>query len=350
MFRWDNASRRLRVTLGTDCSGIDAPRFALAGIGDVDCDYLFASDIDPVIQRVLKTPNPHHATPERVFGDVLQRADGEAPPVAIYVAGFPCQAFSSMGKQRGMEDARGTVFDGIFAYLRSARPATFVLENVQGLLSHDKGATWRHVHGALQSLGEYSVEHKVISPVDIGFPQSRRRVFIVGRSRRLLGEAIADRPFRWPEPREVAANALDGVLQHEEDIGPSHSVRRPLSSSAARTLDAVASHPDVVQAGGAERLHRGIMLQMSRGRERLPSVEGASCCLTLDSSKIYLMHRGRYITSTEALRLQGFPDDAVPGFAAPHKVYRMAGNSMCVPVVESILRELTGALREAAMQ
>ena len=104
---------------------------------------------------------------------------GRMPDFDLLCAGFPCQAFSIAGRREGFADARGTLFFEIARLVGAKRPAYFLLENVPGLLSHDKGRTFHTILCSFHELG-YHVEWKVLNSKDFGVPQSRRRVYIVG--------------------------------------------------------------------------------------------------------------------------------------------------------------------------
>lgn len=104
---------------------------------------------------------------------------GRMPDFDLLCAGFPCQAFSIAGRREGFADARGTLFFEIARLVGAKRPAYFLLENVPGLLSHDKGRTFHTILCSLHELG-YHVEWKVLNSKDFGVPQSRKRVYVVG--------------------------------------------------------------------------------------------------------------------------------------------------------------------------
>ena len=112
------------------------------------------------------------------------------PDFDLLCAGFPCQAFSIAGKRGGFADARGTLFFEIARLVADKRPAYFILENVPGLLSHDKGRTFHTILSTLSELG-YGVEWKVLNSKDFGVPQSRKRVYLVGYlDRRCAGKIL----------------------------------------------------------------------------------------------------------------------------------------------------------------
>ncbi len=111
--------------------------------------------------------------------DARKIETGGMPDFDLLCAGFPCQAFSIAGRREGFADARGTLFFEIARLVEARRPAYFLLENVPGLLSHDKGRTFHTILRTFYELG-YHVEWKVLNSKDFGVPQSRRRVYIIG--------------------------------------------------------------------------------------------------------------------------------------------------------------------------
>ena len=102
--------------------------------------------------------------------------------VDVICGGFPCQAFSIAGHRRGFEDTRGTLFFEICRFASILRPKYLFLENVRGLLNHDRGATFETIIRTLDGLG-YDVEWQVLNSKNFGVPQNRERVFIIGHLR-----------------------------------------------------------------------------------------------------------------------------------------------------------------------
>jgi len=122
--------RKKKITVGTDCSGIEAPIQALMRLG-IPFKHKFSSDID----KYCKIVSDEIYKPEVFYDNLMERDNTKAPPVDLYVAGFPCQSFSIAGKRAGFDDIRGTVFFGCADYIREKQPDVFVLENVKGILS-----------------------------------------------------------------------------------------------------------------------------------------------------------------------------------------------------------------------
>ncbi len=116
------------------------------------------------------------------WGDCTKINPNELPDFDMLCGGFPCQAFSIAGKRRGFEDTRGTLFFEITRIVKAKRPKIVFLENVKGLLNHDKGKTFRTIIQTLSELG-YDVQWMVLNSKFFGVPQNRERVFIIGSLR-----------------------------------------------------------------------------------------------------------------------------------------------------------------------
>lgn len=113
------------------------------------------------------------------MGDITQVDALSIPDFDVLCAGFPCQAFSSAGKRQGFADTRGTLFFEVERILRSKRPKGFILENVEGLVNHDKGRTLEIIISKLLELG-YKVNYRVLNSSNFGVAQDRKRIYIVG--------------------------------------------------------------------------------------------------------------------------------------------------------------------------
>ena len=170
-----------------------------AGIGgirkgfEIACDQkgytsecVFTSEIKPHAVEVLKQNHPH----EKIHGDITGVDAKEIPDFDFLLAGFPCQAFSSAGKRLGFADTRGTLFFDVERILKEKKPYGFVLENVEGLVNHDKanskdkiGRTLDTILKHLKSLG-YKVSWEVLNAKYFGVPQERKRIYIVGTMQR----------------------------------------------------------------------------------------------------------------------------------------------------------------------
>ena len=136
------------------------------------------SEIDKYAISIYKKHFPNHKN----YGDITKIEASSLPDFDLLVGGFPCQAFSIAGKRRGFKDTRGTLFFEIARIIKEKQPRLLLLENVKGLLSHDKGQTFFTIISTLDELG-YDVEWQVLNSKNHGVPQNRERVFIIGHLR-----------------------------------------------------------------------------------------------------------------------------------------------------------------------
>jgi len=136
---------------------------------------VMTSEIKPYALTVLKD----NYEEGNLVGDITQVDNADIPDFDILCAGFPCQAFSSAGKRQGFADTRGTLFFEVERILRAKKPKGFILENVEGLVTHDGGKTLEIIISKLLELG-YKVNYRVLNSSDFGVPQDRKRIYIVG--------------------------------------------------------------------------------------------------------------------------------------------------------------------------
>lgn len=116
---------------------------------------------------------------DKIAGDITKIDAKDIPNFDYVLAGFPCQAFSNAGNRLGFEDTRGTLFFDVARIIKEKRPKGFLLENVEGLVHHDGGKTFKVIYNTLIDLG-YSVSFRVLAGSDFGLAQNRKRIYIVG--------------------------------------------------------------------------------------------------------------------------------------------------------------------------
>jgi DNA (cytosine-5)-methyltransferase 1 len=331
------------VRLGTDCTGIDAAYFALQKClaDEHQIEYKFASEIDPVLRCYLKDTVPV----ETVYEDICLRDNSTAPAVDIYIAGFPCQTFSSLGKRQGMNDPRGLIYKQILKYIRLKQPRIVVLENVKFILHHSKGKLFDAILDDLKaSLPDHEIDYKIVCPSDIGFPQKRKRVFITAVQRDLHSLLQRNNLHKTEEvPLQNILLDLDRAI----DIDP--VTIRPVGANQRKRLeDAIGC-----LATKSNCAYNIVDLGKSAAFSTDPH-SGVCPCLTRNASMFFIPEQKRYLTAVEALRLQGFSDDTVASwlalFTKSHKnkarAFLWAGNSICIPVLCYILRPLVAALTQ----
>lgn len=150
-----------------------------------ETECVMTSEIKPHACRVLKANHPN----EEIRGDITSINADSIPDFDVLLGGFPCQAFSSAGRRLGFQDTRGTLFFEVERILKEKRPFGFVLENVEGLVTHDRddpeqpiGKTLSVILGNLEALG-YQVTWRVLNSKDFGLAQERKRIYIVGTNK-----------------------------------------------------------------------------------------------------------------------------------------------------------------------
>ena len=156
-------------------AGIGGFRSGLERAGGFEC--VGYCEVDKYAKQAYEAL---YDTSKEVYYDDARTIDPETmPDFDLICGGFPCQSFSIAGKRRGFDDTRGTLFFEIARIAAAKRPKYLLLENVPGLLSHDKGRTFAAILGTLDELG-YDVTWQVLNSADFGVAQARKRVFIIG--------------------------------------------------------------------------------------------------------------------------------------------------------------------------
>jgi DNA (cytosine-5)-methyltransferase 1 len=143
----------------------------------IESECVFTSEIKPYAVEIYQ----HNFSNDEIHGDITQIDAKEIPNFDFLLGGFPCQAFSVAGSRKGFEDTRGTLFFDVARVIKEKKPKGFLLENVEGLVSHDKGRTLQTIINVLEELG-YHVDWKVLDSSDFGVAQRRKRIYIIGRS------------------------------------------------------------------------------------------------------------------------------------------------------------------------
>lgn len=132
-----------------------------------------------------------------------------AGDIDLFVGGSPCQSFSLVGKQRGLEDTRGTLFYEYARLVKEIQPKVFIYENVKAVLSNDEGRTWETMQRVFDELG-YNWKYQILNAKNYGIPQNRERVFVVGFRKDLK----LAQEFNFPEPVELKCTMKDFLLDN----------------------------------------------------------------------------------------------------------------------------------------
>lgn len=363
-----------RLQVATVFSGIGAPEFALKRLG-IPHDIVFACDngeIDLVksdeeiavelaemksneekkayveslipkrrVNAVKQSYLANYEMNERDYYHNVRFLDGTEykGKVDLFIGGSPCQSFTLLGYQKGLEEARGTLFYEFARLVKEIEPKVFIYENVQGLIKHDKGNTWNVVQRVFDSLG-YTIHSKVLDAVDFGIPQKRRRIFVVGFKKG--GDS-----FKFPAERELKYTMQDFLLEN------------------AAEGNVIAEQGEIkVLPGGqevdqryflSEKIIPGIMCEGTGGFSMKPEIDLKIARPLM--STMHKMHRAgedNYVTTNgkirrlaprECLRLMGFTDDfKIAVNDTP--MYKQAGNSVVVDVMMGLITEVMKCMEE----
>lgn len=251
------------------------------------------------------------------FGDITKIPAERIPKHDVLLAGFPCQAFSIMGKMQGFADTRGTMFFEIERILKYHRTPYILLENVKQLVGHDGGRTFKVILERLDQLG-YHIKWQVLNALDFGLPQKRERVIIVG----FLDKADCDTfSFNFPHKKYSLAD----ILEPDEKV----------DSSLFASDQIVAKRRE--KTSGKKLFYPSIWHENKAGDI---SIHDYSCALRTGASYNYLLVNGvRRPTSRELLRLQGFPEKYK--IAVSHQdIRRQTGNSVAVPMIRMVAQKI----------
>lgn len=305
-------------------AGVGGFRIAMETLGG---ECVFSSEWDKNAQKTYEAN--FGEIPE---GDITKINVSIIPSHDILCAGFPCQAFSMIGKRGGFNDTRGALFHDLVRIIDARRPKSFMLENVKGLMSHAQGKTISIILDILRnSLNYYVPDPEVLNARDFGLPQHRERVFIVGfRMDQYNGN------FSFPQGEGCERTVKD--VMEELPV----STKYYLSTQYLNTLRAHKErHRQKGNGFGFEVLHpdaiANALVAGGMGRERNLVKDHRISDYTPVSNIRGVVNREniRRMTPREWARLQGFPDDFVIPVADYH-AYRQFGNSVPIPVVRAI--------------
>jgi DNA-cytosine methyltransferase len=316
-------------------AGIGGFRMAMQNLGG---KCVFSSEWDAQAQRTYLLNYG-----EVPFGDITKEETKSFIPdnFDLLCAGFPCQAFSLAGKRRGFEETRGTLFFDVAEIIRRKRPKAFFLENVKGLMIHDKGKTFETILNVLRNdLDYYVPDPEIVNAMNFGVPQHRERVYIVGFRKDLGVEE-----FAYPTPTDKTKTFAD--VKEEHEVSPKYY----LSTQYIKTLVAHKErHASKGNGFGYEIIEdnevANAIVVGGMGRERnLVRDDRLTDFTPVTNIKGEINREGiRRMTPREWARLQGFPDTFIIG-VADASAYKQFGNSVAVPAIQATAKKIIESLK-----
>jgi DNA (cytosine-5)-methyltransferase 1 len=308
-------------------SGIGGFRMGLQNIGG---RCVFSCDINQHSKKVYE-----RNFGEYPFDDITKIDKNIIPTHDILTAGFPCQPFSISGLKKGFEDTRGTLIYDVFEILSIKKPKIVFLENVKHLIHHDQGRTLSVISNNLEQLG-YKVSYKILNAKNFGVPQNRERLIIIGHNRK---------KFDFSKIEYSQPTLLKEFLDKEGSFEYLDSSDFTLIDSPKKQKSGLIfcgyRNKRIRKSGvrlGTEHLSR-----VHKQPNRIYSTDGTHPTLPSQETagRFWIYHEGkvRKLTISECYRIMGFPDTFIKSEVICEQ-YKQIGNSVCIPMVEKIGKEL----------
>lgn len=306
------------------CSGIGGGRLGLEKAGLICVGRSDTSRLSDKTYTIL-----HDAFSEKNFGNLKNILKKETPKYDVLIAGFPCQSFSVIGHKEGFDDKRGQIIFSICEILKVHKPKAFILENVKGLVTHNKGNTLKIIIKSLDNAG-YNVIYKVLTTLDYGIPQMRQRVYFVGIRKDLK---IDIKNFNCPE--KINCNVIGDFLIDEVPISNEQLLRlssylKNKENGGKYTINDLYSFEDCI----LDTRMNDLRIYVNK-------------CPTLRAQRdgiYYVKNHNLYqLTGVEALMLQGFPLEYVNKVrekVSNRHLLMQAGNAMSVNVIFELGKKL----------
>lgn len=304
-----------------------------AGVGGIRTGFenagfktVFANDFDAPCKI---TYDLNFKDSKLVVEDIREIGIDDLPEFDFLLGGFPCQAFSIAGYRKGFDDPknRGNLFFDIAKIIKARNPEGFLLENVKNLKSHDGGNTFKVIEETLKDLG-YHVKSKVLNTMEYGnVPQNRERIYIVG----FKNKGYSDK-FTFPEPIKLTKKVTDLL---EKKVSEKYYYNgKPLFEKLKK---------DVKEEGKVYQWRRQYVRENKSGvcptLTANMGMGGHNVPIIKDKKGI------RKLTPLECFRFQGFPENYVLPNIADSSLYKQAGNSVSVPVIEAVAKKMMEAMK-----
>ena len=309
-----------------------------AGVGGIDLGFeltkqartIYANEIDPYPIQTFEANFPIKVDQR----DICDVKASEVPNIDIILGGFPCQAFSIAGYRKGFEDekGRGTLFFEILRIIKAKKPKAILLENVKNLVSHDNGNTFRVILEALKDAG-YHVRYAVLNAMEYGnIPQNRERIYIVGFKNKKVFEK-----FTFPEPIPLKKTIHD-VIDFINPVDEKYLYTKGKYKGDIYDKLVVAMDDSNAVYQWRRKYVRKNMSGVVPTLTANQGEGGHNVCLVKTRQGI------RKMTPKECFNTQGFPESFVLPNIADGRLYKQAGNSVCVSVVKRIAEQILVAM------
>ena len=305
-------------------AGMGGFRVALDKLGG---HCVFASEVDRFCRRNYEA----NFGGDRPAGDITQIPSDDIPHHDVLVAGFPCQPFSSSGTQQGMKDAKGLLFREIVRIVQHKQPKAFLLENVRGLLLHDKGKTLKIVVEELEECG-YKVQWEILDVVKL-LPQERARLYIVGIRSDLCNNIKKNGSsfsYKFPNIPDLKRGVQDILEQDLSQSDLATLTLTPHQVSKVQSQNYTQQHPEarfLSNLASPTKTLQSSYTSYMVGSQFVPVYFDDNNNLPQQDPK------WRRFSPREAARLQGFPETFV---LCKERPYHLIGNAVAPPMIAMI--------------
>lgn len=305
-----------------------------AGVGGIDIGFqnagmetIYANEID---KYCFQTLNNNFSF--RIDNQDIQKIDlNKLPIFDILLAGFPCQAFSVAGYQKGFQDPRGALFFSLLKIIKIKRPSILFLENVKNLINHDNGTTFKFILSSLEMLG-YNNHYQVMNSIEYGnIPQNRERLYIVS----FLDHSISKK-FNFPNKIPLTTD-INNIINWDKKVedyyyySPKYIIYNQLKDEI--------SQENIIYQWRRKYVRKNkkgfcptLTANMGTGGHNVPLIK--------------TKYGIRKLTPRECFNLQGFPNSFIlPNTISNAQLYKQAGNSVVVPVIYRIATKILECLK-----
>ena len=362
----ENNDKILKV--GTLFSGIGAFEHALDRLS-IKHKIVFACDIDSYVKKSYF--ENYKIQEDAWYDDVLKLNATKYinENIDIIVGGSPCQSFSFVGKQKGLEDDRGNLIFEFIRVIKECTPKMFIFENVKGLTTHESGKTFEYVLSKFNEL-DYNISYDILKATDYGIPQSRQRLFLVGINKN------TNVTINFPPPKLELTLKMQDLL--EDNVNTQYYLQQKGQEFAVKDInltkkytqingeialcqkknqqfnwhgDFVFEYRDIPDKYYLSDSVRDYVLKSgTKGFNMKPEIDLQIARPILSS--VHKMHRAgvdnyvtkygklRKLTPRECLRLMGFSDN-FKIVVSDTRMYQQAGNSIVVNVLMEIIKNIS---------
>lgn len=312
------------------CAGIGGGRIALENLGHECVGF---SEIDKNAEKTYKL---FFGENEKNYGDLTKIDPNNLPDFDLMVGGFPCQTFSVIGQRKGIKDKRGEIIFHLVDIMTKKNVKFFLLENVKGLVNHDKGNSLKIILKSLDEAGYY-VEWKVLNSIYFGVPQMRERIYFVGIKKDLIKNK--DIKFNFPNEDKQNSNVKDFLI---DDTGLIMDEKKTTYQTFLRYLN---NKYNKDKNYSIDELLKKEYLVLDTRQSDLRLYDNKVPTLRLGRHGILYVKNGqlRKLSGFESLLLQGFPKNlaqkAKENVEEAH-ILRQAGNAMTINTVQNVAKKM----------